>query len=148
MKRQIQLAAAVLAGAAFGAGAVLAQAKKEIVHVSADKASFAEIVPGAAKAPLWGSDEKGPYGTFTKFAPGVTHKLHHHSNDLRIVVLRGAYLYESETGEKKRVGPGDYFFEPGGDRHVSGGDPEEGCLFLEMSDGAFDVVFADGEGKK
>jgi len=54
-------------------------------------------------------------------------------------VLKGAYIYKPEKGEEKRVGPGQYLFVPGGDRHVSSGDPKEGALFYEESPGKFDL---------
>src|SRR5258708_1325286 len=83
------------------------QANKEVVFASAETASFKEVVPGVSKSLLWGDDATGPYGAFTKFQPGTTAGMHTHTNDLWIVVLKGAYLYKDEAGEK-RVGPGDF----------------------------------------
>ena len=59
---------------------------------------------------------------------------------MRIVVLKGAYLYKPEKGEERRVGPGCFLEIPGGDRHASGGDAKEGALFYEESAGKFDLV--------
>ena len=92
-----------------------------------------------SKVMLWGDDTKGPYGAFTKFAPGLNNPLHTHTNNIRLVVLKGAYIYKPEKGEERRVGPGQYLFIPGGDRHVSSGDPKEGALFYEESPGKFDL---------
>jgi mannose-6-phosphate isomerase-like protein (cupin superfamily) len=109
------------------------------IFVPSDKATFKEVVPGASKAVLWGSDTKGPYGAFTKFAPAFDAGTHFHTNDISIVVLKGAYLYKDEAGEK-RVGPGDFIRVPGGHKHWSGGDAKEGALFYESSAGKFDLV--------
>ena len=51
--------------------------------------------------------------------------MHSHTADISIVVIKGAYLYKDDAGEK-RVGPGDYLRVPGGHKHWSGGDKTEG----------------------
>ena len=130
-------------------GAAVAQEKKEIIHVDSAKtmhvdsakATYKELAPGALAAVLWGDLDKGPYGAFTKFTPGANFPLHTHTNDIRIVVLKGAYLYKPENGEEKWVAAGQYIFLPGGDRHASGGDAKEGVLFYQESTGKFDLNF-------
>lgn len=79
--------------------------RKELISVSADRANFKELIPGASRATLWGDPETGPYAAFTKFAPGFDAGLHTHSHDVWIVVLKGSYIYRDDEGEK-RVGPG------------------------------------------
>ena len=113
--------------------------KKALIFVPADKATFKDMTPGVSKAVVWGDDHKGPYGAFTKFVPGFDARMHTHTNDLWIVVLKGAYLYKDEAGEK-RVGPGDFIRIPGRHKHWSGGDGNEGALFYEESSGKFDLV--------
>ena len=113
--------------------------RKELLFVSADNAKFKEVIPGVSRAVLWGNDERGPYGAFTKFVPGFDAGLHTHTNDSRIVVLKGAYLYKDGAGER-RVGSGDFILIPGGTKHWSGGDAKEGALFYEESSGKFDLV--------
>ena len=65
--------------------------------------------------------------------------MHTHTNEVWIVVLKGAYVYKDATGEK-RVGPGGFIFEPGGMKHWSGADAHEGVLFYEESSGKFDLI--------
>ncbi len=129
-------------------GVVLAQSKKEPVYVESGKAEFKEIVPGVKKKILWGNHDKGPYGAFTKFDPGLTNSLHSHTSEVRIVVLQGAYIYKPQNGNERRVGVGSYISIPGGDVHVSTGDPKEGALFYEESPGKFDLKAVDQKGKK
>jgi mannose-6-phosphate isomerase-like protein (cupin superfamily) len=117
-------------------------AKKGVIFVSADTAKYTETVPGVSKASLWGDDTKGPYGNFTKFAPGFNAKMHTHTNDVWITVHKGAYLYKDDDGEKT-VGPGCFIFVPGGKKHWSGGDPKEGALFYEEGAGKFDLIPAE-----
>ena len=115
------------------------QPKKELTFISADQAKFKEVAQGAIMAVLWGNDEIGPYGAITRFLPGFDAGMHTHTNDARIVVIKGAYLYKDDTGEK-RVGPGDFLFIPGGTKHWSGGDAKEGALFFNEMDGKFDLI--------
>jgi quercetin dioxygenase-like cupin family protein len=110
------------------------------VFVSADRAKFKEVAPGASMAVLSGDPDKGAHRVFTKFAPGASFPLHTHTYAMHIVVIKGAYLYKPEKGEEISVGPGGYLDIPGGDRHASGGDPKEGALFFQESSGKFDLV--------
>ncbi|MGB2901481.1 MAG: cupin domain-containing protein [Candidatus Acidiferrum sp.] len=140
------VAALIIAAASMG----LAQAqkaskasstkKKSVIYVAADKAKFKEsAAAGVSTAVLWGDPDKGPHGTFTKFAPGYDAGMHTHTNDVWIVVIKGAYLYKDDAGEK-RVGPGDFLRVPGGHKHWSGGDKTEGALFYDEASGEFDII--------
>ena len=113
--------------------------KKDVIYVSSEQAEYKERMPGVSMAPLWGDMEKGGYGTFTKFVPGWDAGEHTHTNDVWLVVLKGAYLYKDETGEK-RVGPGEFIYIPGGHKHWSGGDKTEGALFYSGGTKKFDLV--------
>ena len=112
--------------------------KKEASFVSAEKAAFSPIVSGASRAVLWGDPDKGPHGVFTKFVPGFEAGVHTHTSDLRIVVIKGAYVYKAD-GKEIRVGTGEFLFIPGGTKHWSGGDAKEGALFYMEGLGKFDL---------
>ncbi len=71
--------------------------------------------------------------------PGCDAGTHIHTNDVWLIVLKGAYLYKDYAGEK-RVGPGDFIRIPGGMKHWSGADLKEEVLFYEESSGKFDLV--------
>jgi quercetin dioxygenase-like cupin family protein len=113
--------------------------KEKVIFASADQANFISMAPGVSWAPLWGDTNKGVHATFTKFAPGYDAGMHTHSNDVWIVVVKGAYLYKDDAGEK-RVGPGCFLRVPGGHKHWSGGDAKEGALFYEEGSGKFDTI--------
>ncbi|TLY20769.1 MAG: DUF4437 domain-containing protein [Nitrospirae bacterium] len=135
----ITAALAVTCTIGFAQGQQQQPPTKALIFVPADKATFKEGVPGVSKAVLWGDHDKGPYGAYTKFVAGFDAGMHTHTNDLWIVVLKGAYLYKDDAGEK-RVGPGDFIRIPGRRKHWSGGDAKEGALFYEESSGKFDLV--------
>ncbi len=114
--------------------------KKRVIYVAAEQATFEKSpAPGVSMAALWGDSDKGAHGTFTKFAPGYDAGMHTHTSDVWIVVIKGAYLYKDEAGEK-RVGPGDFLRVPGGHKHWSGGDKTEGALFYEEGSAKFDTL--------
>ena len=144
MKRSllvVGVAAALMA--AWSVGRVQGQKEqaegKKVVFVSAGQANFSAMGNGVSMAAIWGDSNTGAHGTFTKFAPGFDAGMHTHTNDVSIVVVKGAYLYKDEAGDK-RVGPGDFLRVPGGHKHWSGGDAIEGALFYEESSGKFDTI--------
>jgi quercetin dioxygenase-like cupin family protein len=120
--------------------AVQAQKSKNVVYASSAQSNYKPSqMKGVSMAAVWGDADKGAHGTFTKFDPGYDAGLHTHTNDVSIVVIKGAYLYKDEAGEK-RVGPGEYLFVPGGHKHWSGGDKAEGAVFYEEGSGKFDLI--------
>jgi len=110
---------------------------EKVLFVSADQATFSAMNPGVSMATVWGDANTGAHATFTKFVPGYDAGMHTHTNDISIVVVKGAYLYKDDAGEK-RVGPGSFLRVPGGHKHWSGGDKKDGALFYEESSGKFD----------
>ena len=139
--RRTRLLGAVSAALAFTAGVLFAQAQhvSGVIFVTSKTATFTERMPGASMHLIWGDTLQGPFGGFTRFKPGFDAGLHTHTNDVLLVVLRGAYLYRDEAGEK-RVGPGDFIRIPGGHKHWSGGDAKEGALFYQETFGKFDLT--------
>src|SRR5579864_6128474 len=138
----VGLLLAVLLATAFGQAqkASTSNNTKSVIYVTGDNASFkASPNGGVSMAPLWGDPDKGVHATFTKFDPGFDAGMHTHTNDVWIVVIKGAYLYKDEAGEK-RVGPGEFLRVPGGHKHWSGGDKTEGALFYEEASGKFDSI--------
>ena len=145
MKRSLWMVGVVAAlMVAWSIGRVQGQqAGGKVIFVSADQASFTAMPGGGSSmAAIWGDANQGAHGTFTKFAPGFDAGMHTHTNDVWIVVVKGAYLYKDDAGEK-RVGPGDFLRVPGGHKHWSGGDKKDGALFYEESSGKFDLIPAE-----
>ena len=129
--------------AAWSIGRLQGQAQGEkVVYVPSSHATFSAMQGGnggVTTAPIWGDANTGAHATFSKFAPGYDAGMHTHTNDVWIVVVKGAYLYKDDAGEK-RVGPGDFLRVPGGYKHWSGGDKKEGAVFYEESSGKFDLI--------
>ena len=140
MKRSV-LAVGVVAVVimAWTLGRVQGQQESKALFVDSAKASYGTMQenPDVSTTPVWGDANTGAHATFTRFKPGYDAGMHTHTNDVWLVVVKGAYLYKDDAGEK-RVGPGDFLRVPGGHKHWSGGDKKEGALFYEESSGKFD----------
>jgi quercetin dioxygenase-like cupin family protein len=116
------------------------QKDKQVSYVSSAEATYKPSkMGGVSMHVLVGDPDKGRHATFTKFDPGYDAGMHTHTNDVSLVVIKGAYLYKDEAGEK-RVGPGEFLLVPGGHKHWSGGDKTEGALFYQEGSGKFDLV--------
>jgi len=142
MKRSLLAFAIVLALAlVWSVGRVQGQGDK-VVFADPGKANFTAMPNANGKvstAPIWGDANEGAFAGYTKFVPGYDAGWHTHTNDVSLLVIKGAYLYKDENGEK-RVGPGDFLRVPGGHKHWSGGDKKEGALFYTEGAGKFDLV--------
>lgn len=144
MRRTIQIAAATGTLAVVASlGVAISEDRKDIVHVDSATATYTEMAPGSSGTTVWGDEKSGPHSAFTKFVAGTEHPLHTHTNDLRIVVLKGAYVYKPENGKETRVTAGQYLFIPGGARHATGSDAKEGALFYQEADAKFDINFVE-----
>ena len=106
-------------------------AERAVVYASAATAKY-EPVPQTTitLARLFGdANADAPHGEFITFPPNFdAGGWHVHANDVNLVVLKGAYLYRDDTGEK-RVGVGEFIRIPGGHRHWSGSEAREGAVF-------------------
>jgi len=141
-KPLIILAVAAFSIAAALVGVARAQKAKQVIYISSAEATYKPSpMGGVSMQVLRGDPDKGPHATFTKFDPGYDAGMHTHTNDVSLVVIKGAYLYKDEAGEK-RVGAGEFLFVPGGHKHWSGGDKTEGALFYQEGSGKFDLISA------
>jgi len=142
MKRSLVVVVGLLIVAAWSIGRLQGRGENGVVFSSPAHAKFNDNANAKGKvsmASIWGDADTGAHGTYTKFAPGYDAGMHTHTNDVCIVVIKGAYLYKDDAGEK-RVAAGDFLRVPGGHKHWSGGDKKEGALFYEESSGKFDFI--------
>ena len=104
--------------------------------------------PGVMIADVWGDHTKGGFGAFTKFPAGFKTPLHTHTNEFKIVVIKGTFLQMPEGKAEVRLGPGSYLLQPGGAyRHTTACDEASECEFFIFSDGKFDLVPAEAPKK-
>lgn len=148
MKRMLVVSACVMVSMLlWGAVDSLAQKKtKEALVWPANEIKWLDLrgePAGILYSNLWGNMEKGAYGALMKLPAGMKNPLHTHTNDLKLVVLSGTFLYTPEGGDERRLGPGSYLFEPGGTPHISGTSDDGPCEVFQESSGKFDFVPAE-----
>lgn len=155
MKRFSMYLAPVLVGLIFfGATQASAQKKmkKEPILWTAEDIKWVPLkgaAPGVMTATLWGNLEKGPYGALIKFPAGFEAPLHYHTSDIKIIIIKGAYIYTPEGGTRKRFGAGSYVSYPGGDRHTTHGAEDSETVFFIEQPGKFDInMIGEGMEKK
>lgn len=114
---------------------------KEAVLLSADDLKWQPLegAPlGVMSVMFWGDNTKGEYGGLTKFPAGFKAPLHFHTNETKIVVIKGAYTYNG-----KKYGPGSYVSVPAGLKHESGGVTDSETIFFIEQSGKFDLKLVD-----
>ncbi len=94
---------------------------------------------GAQQAVTWGTAEKGPHGSFAKFAGGTEIPLHTHTAASRTVVITGTMLEGLEGQQPKELGPGSYFSIPGDVKHTTACKAGADCLIYSEWSAAFDT---------
>lgn len=136
------LFAGMVCGVAVLAASVHADDKKKMVVTPFQDAKFTPIDPARPDGPqlavLWGDPEKGPSAMLLKLKKGAS-RLHIHTSDYHLTLLQGTMKHWAEgeqEAEAKPLGPGSYWFQPGGQAH---GDS---CLTDEC------VMFVKWEGKR
>lgn len=97
--------------------------------------------PGVKVADLWGDHTRGPFGAMFKLPAGFAAPLHTHTHDMKVVIVSGSYLQAPEGKAEFALGPGSFLLQPGGNyRHTTRCDTASECVFMVISDGAFDLL--------
>src|SRR5258708_32347859 len=102
MKRSLLIvgvAAALMVAWSVGRGQGQQDEAKKVIFASPDQAKFTEVGKGSSMAAIWEDADKGAHGKFTKFVPGFDPGMKTNTNDVGLVVLKGAYLYKDDAGE-------------------------------------------------
>jgi anti-sigma factor ChrR (cupin superfamily) len=145
----LTLSVAVLAQ---GSGQTTAQtapkpAASQLVVIPASDMKWTDLGPGAPGvkvADLWGNHVNGAFGALFKLPAGFAAPLHTHTYDMKVVIMSGTYIQAPEGKPEFRLGPGSYFFQPGGNyRHTTTCDNASDCVFLVESKGPFDLKPVD-----
>src|SRR5262245_26527592 len=122
-------------------------ARSQLVVMPASDMKWTDLDPGAPGvkvADLWGNHANGAFGALFKLPAGFAAPLHTHTYDMKVVIVSGTYVQAPEGKPEFRLGPGSYFFQPGGDyRHTTTCDKASDCVFFVESKGAFDLMPVD-----
>ena len=89
-------------------------------------------------APAYGDLAHGPHGTFIKMPAGYVSPVHTHSEDYWAVVVSGVMVNKKPDGPDVALSAGSYYFQKGGERHVTKCMSPDGCVFFVSQSGKFD----------
>jgi hypothetical protein len=89
-------------------------------------------------SPAYGDLAHGPHGTFIRMPAGYVSKVHTHSEDYWAVVVAGAMVNKKPDAPDVPLPVGSYYFQKGGEPHVTKCISPEGCVFFVSQSGKFD----------
>jgi beta-alanine degradation protein BauB len=89
-------------------------------------------------APAYGDLANGPHGTFIKMPAGYVSPAHTHSEDYWAVVISGVLVNKKPDGPDVPLAAGSYYFQKGGEVHITKCLSPEGCVFFVNQSGKFD----------
>jgi hypothetical protein len=89
-------------------------------------------------APAYGNLGHGPHGTFIKMPPGYVSPTHTHTDDYWAVVISGVMVNKRPDGPDVPLSAGSYYFQKGGEPHVTKCLSPDGCVFFASQHGKFD----------
>lgn len=135
-----KMLAAVLAA---GVAAAAAEGPRMTVVQPADRhwKPKTALPPGASGASLWGDPATGPYGFVGKFPANFRVPLHSHTNDVRVVMLKGSMVISYPGEADVEIAEGGYFLLPARRAYVA--SCARGCEFLAFDQLPFDILYAD-----
>lgn len=136
---QFKYLAALAVALAVSAGAS-AQAPEKSINVSVNDLKFYEL--GKEKIPVargYGDPATGAHSNYIKLPGGATSPMHTHSNDYYGVVIAGVVANEQNpAGPDRPLAPGSYWFQKGGEAHVTKCISATECLIFVTQTSAFD----------
>lgn len=144
---RLALAAALLVG--LGGLAAAGGKSKDVVWPAEAITWVDGPAAGVKVATLWGTmDKGGPYGALLRFDAGIMHPLHWHSQTLKIVIISGTFVHQSEGGVETKLGPGSYLLQAAKGKHISGCAAGAPCLFFMTSGDKFDMTAVGAPAEK
>jgi len=91
-------------------------------------------------APAYGDLGHGPHGTFVKMPAGFVSKVHTHTDDYWGVVIAGVAANGKPGSTDVPLPVGSYWFQKGGESHVTKCLSPSECIFFISQNGKFDYL--------
>lgn len=131
-----QLAALLLASASTPTGAAPDRA---MIVKAFDEVAFVPIVKSRPDGPqigvLRGNPDEGPSDMILKMPKGPG-TLHTHTADYHLTIISGEMKHWDASNDESKVrplGPGSYWFQPGGEPHADSCLSDECVMFIHWS---------------
>ena len=90
--------------------------------------------------PAYGDLSKGPHGTFIKMPTGFVSPVHTHTEDYWGVVISGVAANGLPGSKDVQLPVGSYWFQKGGEAHVTKCLSPNECIFFISQGGKFDYI--------
>ncbi len=145
MKLRIHLLAALVL-AAIGTVGALAQSGTPSASVPVTQLRFgatgvSDGVHGELMAgPAYGDLAHGAHGTFIRMPPGFSSHVHIHTGDYWGIVVSGVAANGLPGATDVPLPAGSYWFQKGGEKHVTKCLSPNECLFFISQNAKFDYV--------
>ena len=91
-------------------------------------------------APAYGDLTRGPHGTFIRMPAGFVSPVHTHTEDYWGVVISGVAVNGRPGSTDVPLPVGSYWFQKGGERHITKCISPNECLFFISQHGKFDYI--------
>lgn len=101
---------------------------------------FATGIGPMMAAPAWGDLQKGPHSTFVKLPGGYQGEVHTHTNDYYSVVITGVVVNKLPNGKEVPLPPGSYWYQKGGEQHITNCISANECVFFVTQSNKFDYA--------
>jgi len=135
---------AALAGTALGAAAApdgRPSISTPVTALQYSPTGVSDGVHGELKAaPAYGDLGHGPHGTFIRMPAGFVSHVHIHTEDYWGVVISGVAVNGVPGSTDIALPVGSYWFQKGGERHVTKCISPNECLFFISQQGKFDYL--------
>lgn len=134
---------------------VLAAASAAAVHVQSNTASVSVPVTQLRYGPTgvtdgihgevqaaaaYGDSSRGAHGTFLRLPPQFASPLHTHSADYWAVVVAGVVVNGKPGSEEVPLPVGSYFFQKGGEPHITRCISPNECLVFLSQEAKYDFI--------
>jgi hypothetical protein len=97
--------------------------------------------------PAYGDLSKGPHGTFIKMPAGFVSPVHIHTEDYWGVVISGVASNGLPGSKNVELPVGSYWFQKGGEAHVTKCLSPNECIFFISQNGKFDYLKTEASHK-
>jgi len=131
---------------AISISAVAAQSGQSSAHIPVTQLQYGATgvtdgVHGELNAaPAYGDLTHGPHGTFIKMPAGFVSTLHSHTEDYWGVVISGVGVNGKPDSADVQLPVGSYWFQKGGEPHVTKCISPNECIFFISQGGKFDYI--------
>jgi len=128
----------------FAQHAIAGSEDKPSVNLPVTQLKYFETGVGPLQAaPAYGDLAHGAHGTFIKMPAGYVSPIHNHTEEYYAVVISGVGANGTPGSVDVPLPVGSYWYQKGGENHVTKCISSNECIFFISQPGKFDEVVND-----